>query len=454
VNAAEYRRQQNLALVPLMKLIRALLHSLGVPVTDAQTQEFATRLYRPTVKARDLNYGIARAYLASQHLPSGIAIPRPRDYPFAAMVSTLERTVGKVQIAGDPVTEDNRADVRVIEEANTALGGTVARQAQEPARETVATIGETHEHYGWARVLVGPFSCSFCAMLASRGPVYSSQQAALGRGGSGLGAYHTPYINENGKTVGGVCDCVAVLVPVGSTSWEGYDAHVELDHLWQSTTANESNDGARNAFRREWEKQVRAGETHQYVPESVKSEPLKPEPKPSKYGEPQAGTGGPPKPPRNIPPVAGSPDDRYPDMSDGNPAPLRPSDISHLTEDDLAHIVEGDGRGSGGHGAGHGTPGKTEFPSGWDVDKVQEAVEASLWASDVPRNISPTPHGVVIRALYDGVILEIPIRLIGKSWEVSTAHPISGEGVNHVESAGHRTALPLNIDDLTRRLGS
>lgn len=269
MNAEEYRRQQDKALAPILKLIRALLHALGVPVTEPQVEQFATRLYRPTVKVRNQGYAIAGAYLLSQHLPSSLVIPQPRDYPFDAMVSTLNRTVVPLRVAGEPVTEQTRADLRVINTANTALGGTVSRQVQEPARETIASIGENHDHYGWARVLTGAYSCSFCAMLASRGPVYTSKEAALGRGGSGLGAYHTAYVNKNGKTVGGNCDCVAMLVPVGSTSWEGHVAHQKLEKLWQNTTDGKSNDDARNAFRQDWDAKVRAGETHQYLPDSL-----------------------------------------------------------------------------------------------------------------------------------------------------------------------------------------
>ena len=156
MNAAEYRRQQDLALAPLIKLIRALLHALGVPVTAPQVQEFAQHLYRPTVKARDLNYQIATAYLMSQHLPHGISIPPPRDYPFAAMTSTLDRTVGQLQHRGRSDHRGHPCRRPVIEEANRAVGGTVSRQAQEPARETVAHIGETNEHYGWARSWSAP----------------------------------------------------------------------------------------------------------------------------------------------------------------------------------------------------------------------------------------------------------------------------------------------------------
>ena len=48
-----------------------------------------------------------------------------------------------------------------------------------------------------------------------------------------------------------------------------------------------------------------------------------------------------------------------------------------LPEDRRVHILEGDGPGSpgGGHRHGTGRPGKTEFPAGWDDDKIVSVVE-------------------------------------------------------------------------------
>jgi hypothetical protein len=144
------------------------------------------------------------------------------------------------------------------------------RQALEPAREMVAALGEDEEkpRYGWARVLVGAYSCSFCAMLASRGPVYTSRAAAKGRGDAPMNVYHTPYINKNGKRVGGFCDCEAVLVYRGR-SWEGEAAWLALEKLWEDSTEGYSMGKARNEFRQVWERKVRAGETQIYLPESV-----------------------------------------------------------------------------------------------------------------------------------------------------------------------------------------
>ena len=123
------------------------------------------------------------------------------------------------------------------------------------------------ENVGWARVLVGAYSCSFCAMLASRGPVYTSRETAIGRGGNPLDAYHKPYIDKRGALVGGVCDCQAVLV-TSFGSWEGRKAWEALEDLWQNN-ATGSGKAARLAFRRVWDKKVRDGDTGEYLADSI-----------------------------------------------------------------------------------------------------------------------------------------------------------------------------------------
>jgi hypothetical protein len=270
VNIGQYARAQARPLGPLRKLVRALLHTFGVPITPFQISEVALRLYRPVLNARASNYAIATRYLDDLRLPSGIVVPAPRAYPIQAVTSTLGRVITDLRVEGDPITEKTRTDARVIEMVRPAVEGPISRQAVEPAREIVAKIGEDehYENYGWARVLVGAYSCGFCAMLASRGPVYTSEAAALGKGGSPMSVYHTPYPNRSGKVVGGFCDCQAVLVARGK-SWEGQAAHGALEKLW-GDEAQGSGD-ALNAFRRAWERKVRAGETGQYLAPSLRS---------------------------------------------------------------------------------------------------------------------------------------------------------------------------------------
>jgi len=67
-----------------------------------------------------------------------------------------------------------------FEAALTKFGGIVRRQAMMGGRLTVAaTAGRDRRAVGWRRVTDGN-PCAFCAMLASRGPVYRDAAAADG----------------------------------------------------------------------------------------------------------------------------------------------------------------------------------------------------------------------------------------------------------------------------------
>lgn len=67
-----------------------------------------------------------------------------------------------------------------FEAALTKFGGMVRRQTMMGGRLTVAaTAGRDHRAVGWRRVTDGN-PCAFCAMLASRGPVYRDAAAADG----------------------------------------------------------------------------------------------------------------------------------------------------------------------------------------------------------------------------------------------------------------------------------
>ena len=46
-----------------------------------------------------------------------------------------------------------------------------------------------------------------------------------------------------------------------------------------------------------------------------------------------------------------------------------------LSDDRRRYILDGDGKGRGGHRAGRGTPGKSEFPSEWSDDMIASTIE-------------------------------------------------------------------------------
>ncbi|OBK92384.1 hypothetical protein A5646_03525 [Mycobacterium sp. 1245499.0] len=251
----QLRQAQDAALAPVLKRVRQLFHLQGVPVTPDQRAVMAGYLYRPLQTARTRTYTAATRYLHGQGV---IDVPPLREYRVEAVEKMLENTVDRVSVAGDPVDESNRTAPHVVEQTRKSVARAASRHAQQPARETVQeTADESGQEVGWARVLTGAYSCHFCAMLASRGPVYRSDKTALYRGGASAGTYHDG------------CDCIAVLVRKGMP-WEGQDSYEALNKLWSDTGGRTSGKRARNAFRRDWDKLVRSGGSGDYISDSMK----------------------------------------------------------------------------------------------------------------------------------------------------------------------------------------
>lgn len=98
---------------------------------------------------------------------------------------------------------------------------------------------------------------------------------------------------------------------------------------------------------------------------------------------------------------------------------LRPS-ISDATRQ---HILVGDRRG-GGHRYPTQKAGKTQFPEGWDDDRIMAAIQVVL---DNPRAVQRRPGWILVYGEIDRV--RILVRLARGSGEVETAHPIDGDGV-------------------------
>lgn len=260
-----YRQAQDAALKPLLEAVKRIVRAYGVPVTPVQQAQFALLLLRPTRTARSRNYTAAIRYLSGQGIRD---IPGQPGYPLQA-VEKIVADVNRLTINDEPLTESNRRDPRFVAAAQKSITGGLVRHAQDPARSVVKDVAEATPSIGWARMLTGPTSCAFCAMLASRGPVYTSRETALGRGGNPMDRYHTAYLNKNGKLVGGDCDCIAVLVTDFKT-WEGLRSYRKLENLWLDTGAKQSNKAARNAFRQAWDQKIRDGSSPSFLSDSFR----------------------------------------------------------------------------------------------------------------------------------------------------------------------------------------
>jgi hypothetical protein len=99
----------------------------------------------------------------------------------------------------------------------------------------------------------------------------------------------------------------------------------------------------------------------------------------------------------------------------------------NLSWSDLLHICNGDPNkpeGSGGHLSGTGVPGKTEFPEGWEMDDVQDALQQ---VASNPTDAWPTSSGnYFAQGVVDGVLVNAVVRPDGS---IEAGWPISGPGV-------------------------
>lgn len=97
-----------------------------------------------------------------------------------------------------------------------------------------------------------------------------------------------------------------------------------------------------------------------------------------------------------------------------------PVEALRMPPERAIHILDGDATG-GGHRYGTGRPGKTEFPAGWDEDKIAGSILSVARSPDsviLQRNGRWKAEGV-----RDDVMLAVVIMADGRIW---TAYPQPG----------------------------
>lgn len=125
-----------------------------------------------------------------------------------------------------------------------AMANAIAAQVVRMANDTIER-NATRDHVKWQRVTQSPVPCAFCAVLASRGAMYSSQWHATYKAAGGR--YH-----DN-------CRCVAVPcfdgqdVPFAAKAVSGYlEDYFDARHMTSDSSAWEGwkalSDEARNGY--------------------------------------------------------------------------------------------------------------------------------------------------------------------------------------------------------------
>lgn len=255
MNASAYRSLLDAILARLGDLVRAVL-SEGIPITDRERADAALMLLRSMQLARSETQAVASGYLQGLGVASDAAA---EQYGLGAILDVFERVANDVG-----ANEHNHTAPDITMKATRRVARALARHAEQPARDLVAVTAESIEGGAWQRVLTGARSCAFCAMLASRGPIYESHKTAehgpgkVMRGGVEIDVYHDG------------CDCLVIFVPAGLKDWEGRAQWKRLQHMWhQADNAEDDDRPTRNVFRSFWESEVAKGNGSKYVADSI-----------------------------------------------------------------------------------------------------------------------------------------------------------------------------------------
>lgn len=221
----ERQRQRSLIALALraslLPLLRVGLRPRPSPREWAALVEAA---YPAVYRARMDYWRLAeRAYREERQRVTGdggpIEFPR-RNYPPEALEKALRE---RVKPRLDALDEDDDVPQVLIDEAVEVAD----RHGKDAGRQgEIDAARHDRRALGYARRLTGAYNCAFCTMLASRGPVYRSADAALVRHeGRGRNAVATgePFHNN--------CDCEVVPV-FKRDDWEGRDQYLELSRLW------------------------------------------------------------------------------------------------------------------------------------------------------------------------------------------------------------------------------
>ena len=275
---SRFRVLMDALLRTMRRQVRNAVVQQGVPVTLEQREQLASAMLPAIRRARAQSHALGAQMLETQ--AQALEIPTPpvqpvRRYERQAVVTMLEnvtlvsdRSSNATVTVDDPgeaterrprvsvtvvdpesrrssrvsveVTEDNRRDPEVMKVIAEKVQAVAERHARMPSREALTDAVESDDdddgpEVGWARVLTGAESCGFCAMLASRGPVFKSKKSASDAGGVDGKAYH-----DN-------CDCEVVLVREDQ-DWVGREEYEALEHLWASSTAGTNGKSALKAF--------------------------------------------------------------------------------------------------------------------------------------------------------------------------------------------------------------
>lgn len=181
------------------------------------------------------NYLTAFRTLELGITPGRFAPAIAEELPFRQLATSLI-------VTGPGTIRDGLAHGRrladIVDVAQAKSAGAAMRHTINGGRQSIIdTVVEDRRALGWARTVSGR-PCAFCAMLASRGPVY--------KGGS-FDASDVRFHGVGEAKVHDHCSCGVEPVYRADADWPAGGRR--WGQLWQESTRGLSGDDARDAFR-------------------------------------------------------------------------------------------------------------------------------------------------------------------------------------------------------------
>lgn len=212
----------------ITSLIADLIAVHGVPTSVGEADDLADLIFPLLLTERRTIWAREAGMIADDH--PDLVIPEVPFYPATATRKMVRRAAGlapgargvqlelfdpktvelyKTSVA--PYTEPAAAEVVKAFTDRTAAGS--ARHVKSASRDLVTETARTNG-VGWARRLQGGENCSFCALLASRGAVYSKETVRF-------------RTHDH-------CDCTGDIVR-DAGHWDGKEEADRLLELWESS---------------------------------------------------------------------------------------------------------------------------------------------------------------------------------------------------------------------------
>lgn len=223
---------------------------------DGSTFDLIARLLPLLKQRRQLSQQIARTYYTEFRAAEvkggdGFALPAPTEFLTEAVQTSL-RVTGPValkkRIAQLPLNDLTTAATQkalikqAIEDTAVDISGAATRHVMNGGRDEIqSALAEDREALGYIRVTDGD-PCYFCAMLASRGPVYDDES---------FDQSDPRFIGKGEHKVHDHCGCGVEPVYSRKAKWPGKARAAET--AWIDLSNELGKVPTINDFRKRWE---------------------------------------------------------------------------------------------------------------------------------------------------------------------------------------------------------